>query len=80
MKSLDKKDLKLFLRFMVDSDNMPVAINVFCKHTIYAPISRLCINQLELDNSYQYINELTEEFTAILRDSNSFRFSFECFI
>ena len=80
MKSLDKKDLKLFLRFMVGSDNMPVAINVFCKQTIYVPISRVCINQLELDNSYQYINELTEEFTAILTDPNSFRFSFECFI
>ena len=31
IKSLNKKDLKLFLRFVVGSDNMPVAINVvFC--------------------------------------------------
>ena len=27
IKSLDKKDLRLFLRFVVGSDNMPVAIN-----------------------------------------------------
>ena len=34
IKSLDKKDLKLFLRFVVGSDNMPVEKNVvFCKQT-----------------------------------------------
>ena len=76
IKSLDKKDLKLFLRFVVGSGNMPMEINVFCKQTIRAPRSRLCINQLELEESYQYFNELAEEFTAILTDPNSFRFSF----
>ena len=61
--SFDKKGLKLFLHFVVDSGNMPVAINiVFCKQTIRAPRSRVCINQLDLDESYQYINELAEEF------------------
>ena len=77
IKSLDKKDLKLFLRFVVGSDNMPVEINVmFCKQTIPAPRSRVCINQLELDESYQYINELAEEFTAVLSDPNSFKCCF----
>ena len=66
---------------MVGSNDIPVAVNVvFCKQTIRAPRSRVCINQLELDESYQYINELAEEFTAILRGQNSFRFSFESFI
>ena len=61
---------------MVSSDNVPVAINVFCKQTIRASRSRVFINQLDLDESYQYINELVEESTAILTDPNSFRFSF----
>ena len=53
---------------MVGSNDVPVAINVvFCKQTIRALRSRVCINQLELDESYMYINELAEEFTAILR-------------
>ena len=61
--SFDKKGLKLFLHFVVDSGNMPVAINiVFCKQTIRAPRSRVCINQLDLGESYQYINELAEQF------------------
>ena len=76
IKSLDKKDLKLLLHFVVGTDNNPVEINVFCKQTVRAPRSRVCINQLELDESYQYINELAEEFTAILTVRNSFRFSF----
>ena len=75
IKSLDNKYLKLL--FVVGSNDIPVAINVvFCKQTIRAPRSRVCINQLELDESYQYINEPAEEFIAILTDPNSFRFSF----
>ena len=79
IKSLDSKYLKLL--FVVGSNDIPVAINVvFCKQTIRALRSRVCINQLELDESYMYINELAEKFTAILRGQNSFRFSFESFI
>ena len=75
VKSLSKKDLKLFLHFVVSSDNMPVEINVvFCKQIIRAPRSRVCINQLESHESYQYINEPAEEFAATLTDPNSFRF------
>ena len=78
IKSLDKKDLKLLLHFVVGSDNNPVEINVFCKQTVRAPRSRVCINQLEFDESYQYIIELAKEFTAILADPNFLLF--ECFI
>ena len=46
IKSFDKIEFKLFLRFVVGSDNIPVEINVvFCKQTIRAPRSRVCINQ-----------------------------------
>ena len=46
IKSFDKIEFKLFLRFVVGSDNVPVEINVmFCKQTIRAPRSRVCINQ-----------------------------------
>lgn len=79
IKALDKKDLQLFLRFVVGTDNMPPEINVvFCNQRLNcrSPRARVCINQLELEDSYNYYNELAEEFHSLLRDPNSFRFSF----
>ena len=43
IKSLDKKDLKLFLRFLVGSDNMPVAINAL--QISYSCAKILCVYQ-----------------------------------
>ena len=43
IKSLDKKDLKLFLRFVVGSDNMPVAINAL--QISYSCAKILCVYQ-----------------------------------
>lgn len=77
IKSLDNKDLRLFLRFVTASDNMSSSIKVrFCKQNMRAPRSRVCVTQLELDDTYQYFNELSEEFYSLLRNPDSFRFSF----
>lgn len=77
IKSLDNKDLCRFLRFITGSDNIPsdkIAV-VFTKQVFRAPRSRVCISQLELDESYGQYSELAEELTKILSCEDSFRFS-----
>ena len=77
IKTLERKELCRFLRFVTGFDNMPDEINVVFSHqTVRAPRARVCTAQLELSDDYSCYPELAEEFNNILNNSDSFRFSF----
>lgn len=77
VKSLQKESLQRYLRFVTGSDNLPDAISVsFCNHNFRAPCAHVCTNILELDETYICYSELAEEFSNILSNPDSFRFSF----
>ena len=77
IKTLEFKDLSKLLRFVTGSENMPndgITLK-FVTQLSRAPFSRVCVSQLELANSYLQYSDLSEEFTAILGNEDSFRFS-----
>ena len=78
IKSLDKKDLLSFLRFVTGGDILPQhAIKVrFCEQVPRAPRARSCVPSLEIADTYTCYNDLAEEFVNVLKSPDSYLFSF----
>ena len=76
IKSLNKKDLALFLRFVTGADIMPefeiVVAFITCPPLV--PRSRTCIPQVELHETCGHYNELAEAFENVLKSPESFFF------
>lgn len=78
IRSLDTSALGTFLKYTTGSDIMPSSIVVsFTSMDGFArrPIAHTCGQHLELPYSYQSFSELSEEFTAILRDKGAWGFN-----
>ena len=78
VKSLDKKDLNLFLRFCTGGDTLPMGVITvtFDKQDFRAPRARTCVSTLSLADTYSCYNELAEEFSNALKNPDTFIFSF----
>ena len=79
VKSLNGNDLGSFLQFLTGSniiicDTIKVTFTKL-EGTGRRPIVHTCGPTLELPSTYQYYNELAEEFTALLNDKNSWSFN-----
>ena len=75
LKCLDLTDLKKFLHYTTGGDILPVhGINVIfvANQLPRAPVSRICVPQLETSDSYSLYNELAQEFNHILNNKDSF--------
>ena len=62
IKSCDKKDLSVFLKFITGGGLMPDGkiLVKFTDQAPRAPRSRTCVPQLELQDTYSCYNELSE--------------------
>ena len=79
LKCLDLTELKKFLHYTTGGDIMPAhGINVIfvANQLPRAPVSRICVPQLEISDSYSSYNELAQEFNHILNNKDSFLLSF----
>lgn len=74
IRSLDAAALETFLKYTTGSDIMPSSLVVsFTSMTRIArrTIAHTCGQHLELPHTYQSFNELSEDFTAILREKGA---------
>ena len=77
VRSLPKKDLAIFLRFVTGADLLPdKPISISFSEERLPPRDRTCVPMLILSDNYEHYNTLAEEFENILRNPDSFRFSF----
>ena len=79
IKSLNRQDLTLFLRFVTGTDIMPEneIVVAFITCPPRAPRSQPSIPQLELNKTYGHYHELAEESENVLKSPESFTFSFK---
>ena len=77
-RTLSKESLIRFLRFATGGDILPDnSISVqFAEHIPRAPRSRTCVPMIEMSETYDCYNSLSEEFINILNNPDSFSFSF----
>jgi len=77
LKSLNKKDLCLILRFITGGDMLPdqIEIEFVPNQTPCMPRAQTCSSVLVLSTDYGCFNELKEQFTNILSHPTSFRFT-----
>ena len=73
LKTLEHNELCKFLRFVTATDNILTdgIFVVFTKQMPRAPRSRVCVPQLEIDDTYTQYNELAEELSSILSAEDS---------
>lgn len=79
VRSLDTNKLSLFLRFVTGGDLPPEYIIVNFKDQSAmsrAPRARTCGSILEISEEYACYNDLQEEFSNVLANKESFKFSF----
>lgn len=76
IKSLDQKDILLFLRFVTGGDLLPEQIDVEFSSGVVPimPRVRTCIPSLQLPEEYTCYNELGQDFSNILKSTDSFLF------
>ena len=77
IKTLGKEELVLFIRFVTGGDLLPLQINIeYTDQVPRVPRATTCVNRLTLSTDYSCYNQLAEEFLSVLREKESFSFSY----